>query len=84
MVFLNKKEKNCDDDLEYIMIQGKWKKKIRLQNIQGHQIYAHNMNSTMCFQASLLMISFEDLNLIFYIWVFNTTVEVIMERKNPT
>ena len=24
---------------------------------------------------------FEDLNLIFYIWVFNTTIKVIMEKK---
>ena len=29
-----------------------------------------------------LMITFEDLNLIFYILVFNTTVEVVM-KNNP-
>ena len=28
------------------------------------------------------MISFEDLNLIFYIGVFNTTIEVIMKKKS--
>jgi hypothetical protein len=40
--------------------------------------------STTSFWASLLMIRFEDLNLIFYVWVFNTTIEVIMKKKNQT
>ena len=29
-----------------------------------------------------LMISFEDLNLIFYIWVFNIIIEVIIKKSN--
>ena len=38
------------------------------------------LDSTIFFWASLLMISFEDLNLILYIWVFNTTIDVIMKK----
>ena len=38
-------------------------------------------NPTMCFWASLFMISFEDLNLIVYIWVFNTTIEVTVKKE---
>ena len=29
------------------------------------------------------MMSFEDLNLTFYVWVSNTTIEVAMNQKNP-
>ena len=41
-----------------------------------------NSYSTFCFWASFLMISFEDRNLIFYIWVFNTTIKFILRKKN--
>ena len=40
------------------------------------------LNSTICFWASLLMISFGDLNLTFYTWVFDTRVEDIMKNKS--
>jgi hypothetical protein len=40
------------------------------------------LNSTTCFWASPLMISFEDLNLIFYNWVFNIITKVIMEKNS--
>ena len=39
-------------------------------------------NSTICFCGSLFMTSFKDLTLIFYPLVFNTTIEVIMKKKN--
>ena len=42
-----------------------------------------NPKLVICFLASLLMISFEDLILAFYIWVYNTTIEVAV-KKNPT
>jgi len=35
----------------------------------------------MCFWASLLMISFKGLNLMFFIWLSNTTIEVIVGEK---
>ena len=34
-----------------------------------------------CFYTSLLMIGFEDLILIFYIWIPNLTIEVIMKNS---
>ena len=40
------------------------------------------LDSTICFWESLSMISDEDLNLIFYVWVFNTTTKVIMKRNS--
>ena len=40
-----------------------------------------SMSKTSHFWASLLMMSSKDLNLIFYIWLFNTTIEVIMKVK---
>ena len=48
---------------------------------EDHEIYFQNQNLAICFWASLLMISFEDLILIFYIWVFNTTIEVVMKES---
>ena len=60
-------------------IQGIWER-IQLQNIEGHEILRSKPESTMCFWASLLMIIFEDLNFIFYIWVFNTTINVIVKK----
>ena len=45
--------------------------------------YLHpKSDSTICFWASLLMISFEDVNLIFYTWVFNTTIKVALKKKS--
>ena len=45
------------------------------------------LDSTICFWASMFMISLANLNIIFYIWVFNITIEVIMKKikttKNP-
>ena len=48
---------------------------------EDHEIYFQNQNLAICFWASLLMISFEDLILIIYIWVFNTTIEVVMKES---
>ena len=60
-------------------IQGIWKiprsKYLRLWNL------CSKPNSTMSFSTSLLMISFKGLNLIFYIWLFNTTIKVIVGEK---
>jgi hypothetical protein len=40
------------------------------------------MKSTaITFWASLLMTNFEDLILIFYIWVYNKTMEVTMQKN---
>ena len=38
--------------------------------------------STIFFWASFLIKIIEDLNLIFYIWVFNIKIEVIMKKKS--
>ena len=51
--------------------------KIQLQDIQGREIRP-KAYLAITFWAILLMISFEDLILIFYIWVPNTTVKGTM------
>ena len=54
-------------------------KKIQLQINEGHEIYSQ-YHIQPCFWVSLLIIILKDLNLILYIWVFNTTIEVIMRK----
>ena len=44
--------------------------------------FASKLDSTICFWASLLMLNIEIFNLIFYIWLFNTTLEVIIKKFN--
>ena len=67
----------CDDDIE------------EFKEYEATPTFKHVRSSnwcsdpylTMCFWASLLLISFEDLNLVIYIWVFNAIKEVIMNKK---
>jgi hypothetical protein len=71
--------KKNDDALKWIMNSRNMKKrkKFQLEKFSKSRITS-KPDSTICFWASSLMISFEDLNLIFYIWVVNTTIEVII------
>ena len=55
-------------------------RKSQPQNIEGHEIYAHN--HIQSFALSIIFIDFEDLSLIFYIYIFNTTTEVIIGISN--
>ena len=61
-----------------------YEKKIQLYNILRSWNLRPKSDLIICFWASLVMISFEVLNLIFYTWVFNTAIEIIMKgEKNP-
>ena len=55
------------------------------KNSSSKYLRSWNLRSKLylvsCFYASLLMIGFEDLILIFYIWVPNLTIEVIMKNN---
>ena len=66
-------------DLKLWWIQGIW-----IRNSSSKYLRSWNLRSKLhlisCFYASLLMIGFEDLILIFRIWVPNLKIEVI--RKN--
>ena len=68
-----------DDDRKYIMISRNMKEKFPIsKNLRSWNLCSKS-NSTMCFWASLLMIRFEGLNMIFHIWVCNTKIEIIMK-----
>ena len=58
-----------------------WKK-----NSSSKYLRSWNLRSKLylvsCFYTSLLMIGFEDLILIYYIWVPNLTIEAIMKKIN--
>jgi hypothetical protein len=73
-------KKDQDDDLKYIMNSRKVKKNPKSKYIRSSNLRSKSY-STMCFWPSLLTISFEILNFIFYIQVFSTTLKFIMEKK---
>jgi hypothetical protein len=55
-------------------------KKIPISNYSRSWNLRSKLYLVNCFYASLLMISFEDLILIFCIWVHNLTIEVIVKK----
>ena len=69
------------DDLKFIT-----KSRTMKKNPSSKYLRSWNLHSKLylvsCFYALLLMIGFEDLILIFYICVPNSTIEVIIENNN--
>ena len=51
------------------------------QYFLDHEITS-KINLTVCFWAFLLLIKFEVLMLVFYIWVLNTTIEFTMGKND--
>ena len=56
-------------------------KKIKFKIVKVMNLHP-KLDLVMCFWALLLMISFEDLILVFYIWVLNTTIQVSMKNNS--
>ena len=74
MIFYN----FCNDTLKCIMNSRNMKK-------SNFKIFTWNLHSKLdlvIFLTSVLIISFWRLILIFYIWVFNTIIEVAMEKNS--
>ena len=58
-----------------------YERQIQFQHSQGHGIYVQNQTQSFAFEHHFLLISIVDLNLIFYIRVFNIKKKVIMKRN---
>ena len=76
---MSSKKSYCD--LKFITISKNVKKKSCLKYLRSWNLRS-KLYLVSCFYASLLMICFEDLILILYIWVPNLTIEVIIKIIN--
>ena len=56
--------------------------KIQTSKYLRSWIYVRTYIQPCVFEHHPFMISFEDLSLIIYIWVFNTTIKVIMKQNS--
>ena len=72
----------CNGDLKFLMNSRNTRKKNPTSKYLSSWNLRLKLDLAIIFWAILLMINFEDLMLIFYIWVPNTTIECAMKTKS--